>query len=124
MVVGLKRFWIALNFDRQTFTRYARDLKDVMEKAIMIGEVATLSREMERITSSGSTSTSDAYKRTVDRYNRDEGSVDERASAARQSLDKNGGRNSCWYGFDWIGTVTGSMSSWETGRSPRRKEQQ
>jgi hypothetical protein len=45
--VSFKRFWVGLFLGRQTFHRYAADLAVLMRKVLLLGQVATLSKEIE-----------------------------------------------------------------------------
>lgn len=47
-VVAIKRFYVGLILGRQTFSRYAGELEEVMRKALLIGQVATLARDLEK----------------------------------------------------------------------------
>lgn len=44
-IVAIKRFWVGLYLGRQTFLRYANDLKAIIRKAIIVSQVASLARE-------------------------------------------------------------------------------
>lgn len=46
--VSFKRFWVGLFLGRQTFQRYAADLAVLMRKVLQIGQVASLSKEIEQ----------------------------------------------------------------------------
>ena len=48
-VVCVKRFYVGLHLGRQTVSRYAEDLAKVMKDALLIGNVATLARDMEQL---------------------------------------------------------------------------
>ena len=47
IAVTAKRFWVGLFLGRQTYDRYADDLAKVMKKTILVGQVASLARDME-----------------------------------------------------------------------------
>jgi len=48
IVTAVKRFYIGLVLGKATCSRYMNDLKKIMRKALLIGQVATLARDMER----------------------------------------------------------------------------
>jgi hypothetical protein len=45
--VSIKRFWVGLFLGRQTFHRYATDLATLMQKVLLIGQVANLAKDIE-----------------------------------------------------------------------------
>lgn len=47
VAVTAKRFWVGLYLGRQTFSRYAADLTRVLQKTILIGQVASLARDLK-----------------------------------------------------------------------------
>jgi hypothetical protein len=47
VLVSVKRFWIGLIIGRNTYSRYAGDLAAVMEKVLLVGQVAELARDVE-----------------------------------------------------------------------------
>jgi hypothetical protein len=48
VAITAKRFWVGLFLGRQTFDRYANDLAVIMRKALLVGQIATLARDMEK----------------------------------------------------------------------------
>jgi hypothetical protein len=48
VAVTAKRFWLGLFLGRQTFDHYAEKLADTMRNSIMIGEIATLARDVKK----------------------------------------------------------------------------
>jgi hypothetical protein len=49
-VVCAKRFWMGQYLGRQTFAQYAEKLADVMNKILLVSEVAKLSRDFQKFT--------------------------------------------------------------------------
>ena len=47
--VSLKRLWLGLYLGRKTYTNYAEELARVMQKILLLCEVAALGREMEQV---------------------------------------------------------------------------
>jgi len=46
-ITALKRCWIGLILGKQTYLRYSADLARIMRKAVLIGKVASLGRDIE-----------------------------------------------------------------------------
>jgi len=91
VVFAFKRFWVGMFLGRQTFSRYAQDLKDVMEKALLVGQVATLARDMEMYHFQIDLEKSEAYDKTMRRYNGEEASSKRsNLASSRQTLKSAG----------------------------------
>jgi hypothetical protein len=48
VVVAIKRFWLGLWLGRRTYQRYAAQLTSTLKKSLLIGQVASLARDIER----------------------------------------------------------------------------
>jgi len=52
LAVALKRLFVALFLGRQTFSAYGEKLAEIMKKCLLVGEVATLAKDIEKYSDS------------------------------------------------------------------------